>query len=221
MDLRNGNGEPGTLGERQFSYAYLLKHAADESSFVYDGGTIESRMDIHVRRMARISDMNVQATGIAAMDPSSNKSVIWSRARQKSAARLSALIFASFATHQRIYIPRSHNCDSATLGRKGAEKLGSKLCSHAIYPVRVSQQSLGSPHRGAPQVVGRSRSGPQRGSTWACVRTACTNNARVMEPRWGSGRFWHVDLGCAVITATPGFDVRPRWGQSQCCRLWK
>ena len=26
------------------------------------------RMDIHVRRMANISDMNVQATGIAAMD---------------------------------------------------------------------------------------------------------------------------------------------------------
>ena len=21
-----------------------------------------------------------------------------------------------------------------------------------------------------------------------------------------------VDLGCAVTTATPGFDVRPRWG---------
>ena len=28
-----------------------------------------------------------------------------------------------------------------------------------------------------------------------------------------------VDLGCAVTTATPGFDVRPRWGQSQWCGL--
>ena len=36
-----------------------------------DGGTIESRMDIHVRHMANISDMNVQATGIAAMDRAS------------------------------------------------------------------------------------------------------------------------------------------------------
>jgi len=26
-----------------------------------------------------------------------------------------------------------------------------------------------------------------------------------------------VDLGCAVTTATPGFDVRPRWGQLQWC----
>ena len=53
------------------SYAYLLKHVADESSFVCDGGTIECRMDIHVRHMANISDMNVQATGIAAMDRAS------------------------------------------------------------------------------------------------------------------------------------------------------
>ena len=46
------------------------------------------------------------------------------------------------------------------------------------------------------------------------MRTTCTNRARVVEPRWGSGRFSHVDLGCAVATATPGFDVRPRWGQT-------
>jgi len=52
----------------EYSQAYLSKHVADESSFVCDGGRIECRMDIHVRRMARISDMNVQATGIAAMD---------------------------------------------------------------------------------------------------------------------------------------------------------
>ena len=53
------------------SYAYLSKHVANESSFVCDGGTIECRMDIHVRRMANISDMNVKATGIAAMDRAS------------------------------------------------------------------------------------------------------------------------------------------------------
>ncbi len=50
------------------SYAYFSKHVVDESSFRCDAKTIECRMDIHVRRMANISDMNVQATGIAAMD---------------------------------------------------------------------------------------------------------------------------------------------------------
>ena len=48
------------------SWAYFSKHVADESSFRCDAKTIECRMDIHVRRMANISDMNVQATGIAA-----------------------------------------------------------------------------------------------------------------------------------------------------------
>jgi len=54
-----------------YSYAYLSKHVADKSRFGCDGGKIECRMDIHVRRMANISDMNVQATGIAAMDRAS------------------------------------------------------------------------------------------------------------------------------------------------------
>ena len=42
----------------------LIKEQSDERNIV----TTECRMDIHVRRMANISDMNVQATGIAAMD---------------------------------------------------------------------------------------------------------------------------------------------------------
>ena len=50
------------------SYAYLSKHVADESGIVCDVGTIECTMGIYVRRMANISDMNVQGTGIAAMD---------------------------------------------------------------------------------------------------------------------------------------------------------
>ena len=37
---------------RPGSYAYFSKHIADESSFGCDGGPIECRMDIHVRRMA-------------------------------------------------------------------------------------------------------------------------------------------------------------------------
>ena len=57
-------------------YAYRSKHVADESCFVCDGGTIESRMDIHVRRMANISDMNVQATRIAAMDRASETRLV-------------------------------------------------------------------------------------------------------------------------------------------------
>jgi len=48
------------------SYADFSKHVVDESGFRCDARTIECRMDIHVRRMDNISDMNVQATGIAA-----------------------------------------------------------------------------------------------------------------------------------------------------------
>gem|GEM_PF-4636006 len=59
---------PRQTAEILLSYAYLWKHVADESSFVCDGGTIECKMDIHFRRMVKISDMNVQATGIAATD---------------------------------------------------------------------------------------------------------------------------------------------------------
>ena len=33
-----------------------------------------------------------------------------------------------------------------------------------------------------------------------------------MEPRWGSLGFVPIFLGCAVVTATPGFVVKPRWG---------
>ena len=58
------------------SYAYFSEHVVGESNFRCDAKTIECRMDIHVRRMAkcrmdihvrrmaRISDMNVQATGM-------------------------------------------------------------------------------------------------------------------------------------------------------------
>ena len=46
-------------------YVYVSKHVVDESSFRCDAKTTECTMDIHVRRMANISDMNVQATGIA------------------------------------------------------------------------------------------------------------------------------------------------------------
>jgi hypothetical protein len=35
---------------------------------------------------------------------------------------------------------------------------------------------------------------------------------RDVEPRWGSWGSVVVFLGCAVITATPGFAVKPRWG---------
>ena len=47
-------------------HAYFSKHVADETSFRCDANTNECRMDIDVCRMANISDMNVQATGIAA-----------------------------------------------------------------------------------------------------------------------------------------------------------
>ena len=43
----------------------------DKDAVTKSIGTIECRMDIHVRRMANISDINVQATGIAAMDRAS------------------------------------------------------------------------------------------------------------------------------------------------------
>ena len=43
----------------------------DKDAVTKSIGTIECRMDIHVRRMANISDMNVQGTGIAAMDRAS------------------------------------------------------------------------------------------------------------------------------------------------------
>ncbi len=46
-------------------YVYVSKHVVDESSFRCDAKTVECTMDIHVRRMATVSDMNVQATGIA------------------------------------------------------------------------------------------------------------------------------------------------------------
>ena len=52
----------------RISYAYFSEHVVDESSFRCDAKTIECRMDIHVRRVANISDMNVQVTGIAAVD---------------------------------------------------------------------------------------------------------------------------------------------------------
>ena len=35
---------------------------------------------------------------------------------------------------------------------------------------------------------------------------------REVEPRWGSWGSVGVFLGCAVVTATPGFAVKPRWG---------
>ena len=58
-------GGPGKDRVRSTRYADHSKHVADESSFEYDGAAIECRMDIHVRRVANNSDMNVQATGIA------------------------------------------------------------------------------------------------------------------------------------------------------------
>ena len=33
-----------------------------------------------------------------------------------------------------------------------------------------------------------------------------------VEPRWGSMALVPLCLGCAVVTATPGFVVKPRWG---------
>ena len=38
------------------------------------------------------------------------------------------------------------------------------------------------------------------------------NGICYVEPRWGSWGFVGVLLGCAVVTATPGFVVKPRWG---------
>lgn len=33
-----------------------------------------------------------------------------------------------------------------------------------------------------------------------------------VEPRWGSWGLVAILLGCAVVTATPDFAVKPRWG---------
>ena len=46
------NCELVTAVQTLLSYAYFSKHVADDSSFGCDGGPIECRMDIHVRRVA-------------------------------------------------------------------------------------------------------------------------------------------------------------------------
>ena len=38
------------------------------------------------------------------------------------------------------------------------------------------------------------------------------NHICYVEPRRGSNVFVPFFLGCAVVTATPGFVVKPRWG---------
>ncbi len=78
-------------------------------------------------------------------------------------------------------------------------------------PVRVLQQSLGSPPYGAPQErkwrSHRTPNGVPQHAMLARKTRICD-----VEPRWGSWGFAGVLLGCAVVTATPGFGVRPRWG---------
>ena len=41
-----------------------------------------------------------------------------------------------------------------------------------------------------------------------------------VEPRWGSEDFVRFFLGCAVVTATPGFVVKPRWGWVRMEKMW-
>ena len=41
-----------------------------------------------------------------------------------------------------------------------------------------------------------------------------------VEPRWGSLDFVRFFLGCAVVTATPGFVVKPRWGWVRMGKMW-
>ena len=48
-------------------------------------------------------------------------------------------------------------------------------------------------------------------------RKNCPGN---VEPRWGSEDFVRFFLGCAVVTATPGFGVKPRWGWVRMEKMW-
>ena len=48
-------------------------------------------------------------------------------------------------------------------------------------------------------------------------RKNCPGN---VEPRWGSEDFVRFFLGCAVVTATPGFVVKPRWGWVRMEKMW-
>ena len=41
-----------------------------------------------------------------------------------------------------------------------------------------------------------------------------------VEPRWGSEDFVRFFLGCAVVTATPGFVVKPRWDWVRMEKMW-
>ena len=53
---------------------------------------------------------------------------------------------------------------------------------------------------------------PQRGSTTTDAETEEKHGIGNVEPRWGTKDFIPFFLGCAVVTATPGFVVKPRWG---------
>ena len=84
-------------------------------------------------------------------------------------------------------------CDSTRTGFHN-KAWGRRIAAHPRWLAGVVPNPNGVPH-------GR-------------VRTTCMHNAHGVEPRWGSCHFRSPDLGCAVATATPGFIMRPRWGQS-------
>jgi|GEM_PF-4674577 len=66
-----------------------------------------------------------------------------------------------------------------------------------------------------PRSENGDRPEPHRGSTTSNASNAETetkDGIGSVEPRWGSNGFVPFFLGCAVVTATPGFVVKPRWG---------
>ena len=109
-------------------------------------------------------------------------------------------------------------CDPVAGQLPSCDPVAVKCNSMRFNPERVSQQSLGSPHQRRTPGCPFARPEP-RGSTLAmCARFTCARLWCVLwNPVGVRSLFLLFYLGRAVFTATPGFVVRPRWGQSQWC----